>query len=488
MYFTGGEMLDGGLYAINWDGTSQRKLGSRADVQGITLSGDKLMTISAGKGHLVSTSGGASASASSESSSSSSSTSSSGGGTALDIDSSIIIDRAALVRQKFAEAARLMGENFYHPTMKGLDWDAVAARYAQLASHARTAGEFDHVANRLLGELNASHLGVRSPSAGGRTVLPQGRIGVTVSSLPAGLRIDDMIPDAPAMMSKTPLVNGDIITAIDFEPIHPGDTLSSRMAGTIGREVVLSINRTLADGRAVSFETAIVPVTDSAIGRLAYRATQTRNAMRVDEWSGGRLGYIHIEGMGQSSLDEFERDLFAACDGKDGLIIDVRNNGGGWTADRLLASICSPVHAYTVPRGADPKHTEGYPKDRLFIQRFIGPINMLCNEKSFSNAEITAHAFKTLRRGTLVGMPTYGGVISTGSASLLDGTTVRMPTRGWYLPDGTDMELNGAIPDIVVAQTPQDESTNSDQQLRAAVDNLLQRIPPAPAASASNTR
>jgi tricorn protease len=478
MYFTGGELLDGGLFVINWDGTGQRKLGSRTSVQGISLTGEKLITLSGGKGQLLSTSGGPAPSTPAEGSSSS-------GGTSIDIDSSIVIDQAALVSQKFAEAQRLMGENFYHPTMKGLDWGAVSARYAELATHARTPSEFDHVANRLLGELNASHLGIRSPQSGGRTVLPQGRIGVMVSSATGGLRVDAMISDAPAMTAKTPLMIGDIITGIDFDPIRAGDTLSSRMAGTIGREVVLSINRTLADGRDVSLQTAITPVTDSAIGRLAYQATQTRNAKLVDEWSGGRLGYIHIEGMAQPALDEFERDLYAACDGKDGLLIDVRNNGGGWTADRLLASICSPIHAYTVPRGADPKHTDGYPQDRLFIQRFTGPVNMLCNEKSFSNAEIVAHAFKTLQRGTLVGMPTYGGVISTGSASLLDGTTVRMPTRGWYLLNGKDMEMNGAVPDILVAQTPQDESANSDRQLRAAVENLLQRTPKSSATQTS---
>jgi tricorn protease len=227
----------------------------------------------------------------------------------------------------------------------------------------------------------------------------------------------------------------------------------------------------------VSFETVVLPVAQPRISRLAYEATQARNAKLVDEWSSGRIGYVHMQGMSQPALDEFERDLFAACDGRDGLIIDVRNNGGGWTADRLLASICAPVHAYTMPRGGDPTHTDGYPADRLFIQRFTGPINMLCNEKSFSNAEITAHAFKTLRRGTLVGMPTYGGVISTGAAALLDGTSVRMPTRGWYLPDGTDMELNGAVPDILVPQVPQDEEANNDRQLRAAVDNLMQRLP-----------
>ncbi len=490
MYFTGGELLDGGLFAINWDGTGQRKLGSRTSVLGITMSGDKLVTLSGGKGVLVSTSGGGSSASAAEPTAPEAPSGGRGGRggggggggsseatAAIEVDTSITVDRAALVSQKFDEAARLMGEHFYHPTMKGLDWATLSKRYGELASHARTPTEFDHVANRLLGELNASHLGIRSPTSGGRTVLPQGRIGVAVSSVAGGLRVDAMIPEAPAVTTKTPLVIGDVITAIEFDPILPGDTLSSRMAGTIGREIIMSIDRTLADGRAVSFQTTIVPVTDSTIARLAYQATQARNAKLVEEWSDGRLGYIHIEGMGQPSLDEFERDLYAACDGKDGLLIDVRNNGGGWTADRLLASICSPVHAYTIPRGADPEHLDGYPQDRLFIQRFTGPINMLCNEKSFSNAEIVAHAFKTLRRGTLVGMPTYGGVISTGSASLLDGTTVRMPTRGWYLLDGKDMELNGAVPDIVVPQTPQDETANSDRQLRAAVDNLNQRIP-----------
>jgi tricorn protease len=101
---------------------------------------------------------------------------------------------------------------------------------------------------------------------------------------------------------------------------------------------------------------------------------------------------------------------------------------------------------------------------------------MLCNEKSFSNAEIVSHAFKTLGRGPLVGQKTYGGVISTGAFSLVDGTTVRQPFRGWYLPDGRDMENNGAEPDILVPQTPKDESAGVDRQLEAAVAALLERI------------
>lgn len=101
---------------------------------------------------------------------------------------------------------------------------------------------------------------------------------------------------------------------------------------------------------------------------------------------------------------------------------------------------------------------------------------MLCNEKSFSNAEIISHAFKTLGRGTLVGQETHGSVISTGAFTLVDGTRVRQPFRGWYLPDGTDMENHGAVPDIIVEQTPQDEAAGVDRQLEAAVEDLLKRL------------
>ncbi|MGA1392658.1 MAG: S41 family peptidase, partial [Phycisphaerales bacterium] len=115
-------------------------------------------------------------------------------------------------------------------------------------------------------------------------------------------------------------------------------------------------------------------------------------------------------------------------------------------------------------------------RDRLFIQRYVLPINMLCNEKSFSNAEIVSHAFKTLGRGTLVGMPTYGGVISTGSHRLVDGSTIRMPFRGWYLLDGTDMENHGAVPDLIIEQMPEDEVAGHDAQLKAAVNDLQSRL------------
>jgi tricorn protease len=463
LIFGGSGPAGPGLYNSKWDGTGQRKISARVSVRGLNFAGDQIVGVAGGKACLVPVNGTGG--------------NNDGPGRTIDVDATIRVDLAKVYEQKFLEAMRLMEENFYHPTMKGLDWRAITQRYLELARRARTASEFDSVANRALGELNASHMGIRSPGGNSPLSQPQGRLGVRTENVPEGLKVMAIMPESPAAIARNPLRVGDIITHVDEAPVAEGSTLDSMLTGTTGRETWLTITRTFDDGRTASFDVSFEPTSAGTIGAIAYNETRRRAAQLVDEWSGGRIGYIHIQGMNQPSLDEFERDLFAAAHGKDGLVIDVRNNGGGWTADRLLASIMAPRHAYTVPRGADSGHTDGYPQDRLFIQRFSMPINMLCNEKSFSNAEIVAHAFKTLKRGTLVGMPTYGGVISTGSASLLDGTTVRMPTRGWYLLDGTDMENNGAVPDIVVPQTPQAESADRDEQLKAAVDDLMKRLP-----------
>ena len=125
---------------------------------------------------------------------------------------------------------------------------------------------------------------------------------------------------------------------------------------------------------------------------------------------------MHIRGMNMSSFYRFESELYAIAADKDGIVIDVRDNGGGFTTDHLLTVLTQPVHAITVPRGGGP----GYPHDRKVYASWTKPIVVLCNQNSFSNAEIFSHAIKTLKRGQLVGVPTAGGVISTGGVRIMD--------------------------------------------------------------------
>jgi len=449
-----------GIYSVKWDGTEQKKVSATGRVTQINIAGDKVTLLQAGR---VSTAAPA------------------GGGEAKSVDFSATtpIDQRAWVDHRFSEAARTLGEAFYDPNMKGLDWQAQTQRYRALAKAARTDNEFEWCMARLLGELNASHTGVNVPNHDdANTRRPAGRLGARTRPVSEGFEIVALLPEGPAVHSQTPLKIGDVITAIAGEPILTRDALEQRLRGRVGEETLITVKRMGADGVTPMKVDCLITLGDAKDENdLLYKAATTRAAKLVQQWSNGRVGYIHIQSMSQPSLEDFERDLCAAAQDKDGLLVDVRNNGGGSTADRVLTSLMTQPHAYTVPRGADPAYTRGYPQDRLYIQRWTLPTNMLCNEKSFSNAEIVSHAFKHLKRGSLVGEQTYGGVISTGAATLVDGTSVRLPMRGWYTPDGRDMENNGALPDIRIPANPVDESRDMDAQLKAAVDDLLRRTP-----------
>ena len=132
-------------------------------------------------------------------------------------------------------------------------------------------------------------------------------------------------------------------------------------------------------------------------------------------------------------------------------------------------------HALVHTRGF-PRTEHGYPLDRWERPLWSKPVVVMCDAASASNAEILTHAVKTLRRGRVVGMPTGGNVISTWRRGLLDFGALRDPHRGWYLPDGTDMEWNGAVPDVVVKNTPEDSARGMDAQLDVAIRILAEDV------------
>jgi tricorn protease len=451
-----------GLIAMNWDGSQRTRIAPSANVQQLNITGEQVVYIANGRVGVANLSG-------------------SGSPRYLNISDRLRIDQRQQALQKFHEAARVIGENFYRTDLKGLDWPAVVTDYAALIRRARTSSEFSDIANRLMGELAASHMGVSNPGPVSALREPSGRLGIEYDSILSrqdgriGYRVTAVIPEGPASRGPMPLAPGDVITEIGLQPFEENETLLQRLRGQVDQEVIVTFDRPGDDGYT-EYRTMLQTVGLSELARLKYDAFREESRRRVDELSDGRLGYLHIQAMNQTSLEGFQGDLYAAAADKDGLIIDVRNNGGGNTTDRILTSIMAGEHAYTIPAGVDRDETGHYPQDRLDAPRYTLPINMLANEKSYSNAEILAHAFTTLGRGTLVGQQTYGGVISTNSHTLIDGATVRRPFRGWYLPDGTDMEHNGAMPQLLIEQTPQDEAAGRDRQLEEAVADLLERI------------
>jgi tricorn protease len=306
-----------------------------------------------------------------------------------------------------------------------------------------------------------------------------GLLGIEIIPHTDSVEVARVIPEGPADRAASKLNVGDQIAAVDGEPLDSSTNFYSLLTAKADEHAILSVRNSDGEER----EVRIRPIA-SLRGQLYREWVEDRKTL-TDQYSNGRLGYIHIQGMNWPSFERFERELVAAGDGKDGIVIDVRFNGGGWTTDYLMAVLDVRQHAYTVPRGAasdlekEQKNFKGhYPfGERLPLAAWVKPAATLCNENSFSNAEIFSHAFKHLGLGPLVGQPTFGAVISTGGAGLIDGSFVRLPFRGWFvLATGENMENGPAVPDIVVEDPPKARANGEDPQLKAAVDALLDQI------------
>ncbi len=349
----------------------------------------------------------------------------------------------------------------------------------------------------MLGELNGSHLGFYPPGSPGfvrfhppAAEAPSAKWSETTAHLGVrfqpdypgpGLKVRDVLPRGPADQKKGRLRAGEVILKIEDTAVEPDMDLTRVLNGPLPRDVYLRVRGTEGEERDV----VLRPISYKLVPPLLYQAWLEHNRREVARAVRGTLGYLHISAMDPVSFSKFEEQLYAVGAGKDGLVIDVRENGGGNTADHLLTALTQPVHAVTVPRGGGP----GYPHDRKIYATWNKPIVVLCNQNSFSNAEIFSHAIKTLKRGRLVGVPTAGGVVSTGAALIMDVGLIRVPYRGWFLVnDGEDMELNGAVPDPIVWPEPGQMPRGVDVQLTKAVQVLQedvkawkQRPRPAPA-------
>lgn len=386
------------------------------------------------------------------------------------------IDHRAERAQIFDEAWRLMARNFYDPAFHGEDWAGLRESYRPRALAASTKRDFRTVFNRMLGELNASHLGLFGPDRSETEEEETGLLGLEVDPVADGVRIERVVPRSPADREASRLRVGEVIVAVGGTPVAEVANFYELLADRVDRRTRLTVRGADGGEREV-----VIRPTDDLEDELYREWVEDRRRL-TDEYSDGRLGYIHVEGMNWPSFERFERELEAAGDGKEGLLVDVRFNGGGWTTDYLLTVLTYPQHAYTVPRGAtdslDRNHTafrEHYPfGERLPQAWWTRPVAALANQNSYSNAEIFSHAFKTLGLGPLVGEPTFGAVISTGGAGLMDGSFVRLPFRGWYVK-ATDrnMEHGPAVPDHVVPRRPHDRADGEDEQLREAVEVLL---------------
>ncbi len=389
------------------------------------------------------------------------------------------VDYVAERTQIFEEAWRTIRDGYYDPNFHGYNWNKLHDKYKERCVYASTNNDFRDMFNLLLGELNSSHMGLTAPDRAETQKDITGLLGVELIPAGNGMKVNHVIAETPADKTNSKLNEGDIITAINGQTFSEEENFYNLLNGLVNEKILLSVANAEGKKREV-----IIRPTASLTNNLYEEWVENRKKL-VEKFSNGRLGYIHIRSMDFPSFEVVEREFTAAGFGKEGLLIDVRYNGGGSTTDYLMTILNYKQHAYTIPRGAsdnlerDKKQfRSNYPiGERLVYAAWTKPSIALCNEGSYSNAEIFAHAYKTLGIGKLVGVPTNGSVISTGGKALLDGSFVRLPGRGWFVK-ATDKneELGPAVPDIIVENQIDWISKGTDDQLKAAVEELLKEI------------
>ncbi len=399
---------------------------------------------------------------------------------AFPIKAKLDIDYRLESNQIFEEAWNAINDGFYDPNFHGKNWNDLKKLYKPLALKASTSADFKNIFNWMLGQVNASHMGLRGGEKRAYTQNERtGLLGVQlIPTKTSTVKVTSVVNNMPADRTASKMQPGDEIVAVNGTKLTKNLNVYSLLEGTSGEQIYLDVQR----GGATK-EIVIRPKYSER--SESYKAWVNARKRLTNQYSDGRLGYIHIQGMNWTSFERFERELTAAGHGKEGIVIDVRFNGGGWTTDYLMAVLNVKQHAYTVPRGSakdlKKEHTKfknHYPfSERLPLAAWTKPSVALCNQSSYSNAEIFSHAYKSLNIGTLVGEPTFGAVISTGGVRLIDDSYVRMPFRGWYVKESqSNMELGPAVPDIIVQNNPDDKSKNKDTQLKKAVEVLLKQI------------
>jgi len=381
------------------------------------------------------------------------------------------INKPALNRQKFNEAWQALNTYFYDSDFHGADWNQVHEKYRPVVANVRGDLEFRDVIKEMLGELRASHLDIYSSDPRPDATVKTAYIGVepdyTVLERDGAFKIARVLPESPAALAG--LEPGEYIQAINDRLITQSANVNALLAGMEGKRLILTVSEK-RDGKGRRVD--IKPISQPAWFDLVYDDWVATRRHMVDSLSGGRLAYLHIRAMSGPELELFKQRLVSLAESKDGVIIDVRNNGGGNIAVHLLGIMIKTPYFLRSFRDF-PVTSE----NKLRSKAVEKPMALLINGFSASNSEIFAEGFRTLKLGKIIGEPTAGAVIGTGSYTLIDGTRIRRPSWGAFTAEMEDTDKSPRYPDILVENLTDDYINGRDPQLVRAVEELLKELP-----------
>ena len=365
----------------------------------------------------------------------------------------------------FNHAWRQVKDKFYDPVIHGIDWEAYHRDYSRFLPHINNNYDFRDMLSEMLGELNGSHTGSRYYGTMAESSPATAVLGAFYDDSydGDGLCIAEIIARGPLTKADSKIKPGCIIEKINGASIVNNADYAPLLAGKSGKKVVLSVYDPSTGKR---FEETVTPITYGAQSTLLYRRWVENNRRKVEELSGGKVGYVHVEGMNSPSFREVYSDLLGRYRNCEAVIVDTRHNGGGWLHDDLATLLSGKEYAQFAPRGqyigSDP------------FNKWLKPSCVLICEDNYSNAHGFPWVYKTLGIGKLIGAPVPGTMTAVWWETQIDPSIVfGIPQVGCRDMNGNYLENQELQPDIKVYNTPEMQLSGRDLQLETAVNEML---------------
>ena len=364
----------------------------------------------------------------------------------------------------FSHIWQQVQDKFYVTNLHGADWKGYRESYMRFLPHINNNYDFQEMLSELLGELNGSHTGARYYAPG--STLSTACLGAFYddSYNGNGLKIKEVIAKGPFTVKNTQVTAGCVIEKIDGKPVLKDMDYYPLLEGKAGKPVRLAIHNP-ANGKR--FNVTVKAISQEAQSDLLYKRWGKRNKQLVEKLSGGRIAYVHVKGMDSPSFRTVYSELLSDENrSKEAVIVDTRHNGGGWLHDDLATLLSGKQYQSFVPRG---QYIGSGP-----FNKWLKPSCVLVCEDNYSNAHGFPWIYQELKIGKLIGAPVPGTMTAVWWETQIDPTIVfGIPQVGCMDMRGNYMENRELQPDIKVYNTPEKSLKGEDEQLEAAVKEML---------------
>ena len=424
-----------------------KKLGMGGAELVLNKKGDKLFVLSGGNLQTIETKGGKA--------------------TPIKYDVTMTLDRAAEREYMYNHIFLQENKRLFRRDSNGADFAQIKKDFYPFLEHINNNYDFTELMSEILGELNVSHSGCGMTSNGkSGDVTAYFGLLFDVDYQGDGLLIDEVLEKGPFDKNHSKVEAGDIIEKIDGVEITKDMDYFPLLNKKVGKQVLVTVYNPDTKKR---WEEIVKPISKGTQNELLYQRWIKHNAEVVDSLSNGTLGYVHIRSMGDASYRDVYADILGRYNRRKGVVIDTRFNGGGrlhedieilFSGEKYLEQVIRDSVACVMPS-----------------RRYVKPSIMLMCEANYSNAHGTPWVYKYKKMGKLVGMPVPGTMSSVTWETLQDESMYfGLPTVGYRTQEGYYLENSQLEPDVKVRNTPEKLAAGIDEQLEAAVRELLKDV------------